>query len=218
MKKRIHFIPFIVTLFIIIVPVTAVLAQTIVVTGPYHVQQGSRIWIEGSTSVNEFTCTSNQIDGFGHLKKDSLHAEKTSLTVGNNKTKVSVSLPDYSLDCGKRQMNHDMYNALKAEKFPTIYYNLDHAQILTTSDSTSGWFKVQTTGHLTIAGKTNMINMIVDGRMLPNGRFHIKGKKKLKMSTFDIDPPSPFWGLIKTHDIISVNFDLYVAPENIHEN
>lgn len=196
----------------------AAMAQTVVVSGPYHVEKGSRIWIEGSTSVSEFTCTSEKIDGYGHFNDDSLRTEKTSLSVGNKQPNVRVSLPDHSLDCGKRQMNHDMYNALKAEKFPVIHYHLDNAQILTATDSTSGWFKVDTFGKLTIAGKTNNVNMIVDGILLSNGRFHVKGSKELKMSEFNINPPSPFWGLIKTHDKITVNFDLYVAPEKIHEN
>lgn len=216
MKLKLKIILVLVTFFIGLPEMTA-FAQAVVISGPYHVQKGSRIWIEGSTSINEFTCISDEIDGYGHLNSDSVHTEMTSLPVRNSRPKVSVSLPDNSLDCGKAQMNHDMYNALKAEKYPSIHYHLDHAQVLTIADSTTGWFKVETTGQLTIAGKTNVINMIVDGRLLPDGRFHVKGSKELKMSEFNIDPPSPFWGLIKTHDKISVNFDLYVAPQSTHE-
>lgn len=214
MRSSINILKVIAVILVTGVSVTTAAAQTVVVTGPYRVEKGSKLWIEGSTSVNEFTCTSDEIDGYGHFNSDSLEAQKASLSVGYQQPNVRVSLPDQSLDCGKRKMNHDMYNALKAKKFPDIYYHLDNAQILTTADSTSGWFKVNTVGKLTIAGKTNTVNMIVDGRLLPNGRFHVKGSKQLKMSEFNIDPPSPFWGLIKTHDKITVKFNLYVAPAN----
>lgn len=218
MRIKIKILKVLIALLIIGLPAAAAMAQTVVVSGPYRVEKGSKIWIEGSTSVSEFTCTSDEVDGYGHFSDDSLRTERTSLSVGKKQPNVRVSLPDHSLDCGKRQMNHDMYNALKAEKFPVIHYHLDNAQILATTDSTSGWFKVDTFGKLTIAGKTNNVKMMVDGRLLPNGRFHVKGSKELSMSEFNINPPSPFWGLIKTHDKITVNFDLYVAPEKIRGN
>jgi hypothetical protein len=36
----------------------------------------------------------------------------------------------------------------------------------------------------------------------------------MKMTNFDVDPPSAMFGAIKAGDKITVSFDLYMKPEN----
>ncbi|HKJ33454.1 MAG TPA: YceI family protein [Balneolales bacterium] len=182
--------------------------------GRYYVQDGSKIWIDGKTTVNNFSCSSKNVNGYGVLV-DTAQSMRTSLPTTYHKTKVHVTLPVNTMDCGKKRMNKDMYHAMKAQKYPSIKYDLLNVKNFTKSDTSSKWFTVNTTGQLTIAGKSRVIHMTVDGHMLPDGRFHVEGQKNLDMTSFGIDPPSPFWGLIKTKDEITVHFDLYVAQSNL---
>lgn len=213
MKKSISIISLII-LILVVISASLCYGQNVPTAGPYQIQSGSKIWIEGSTNISKFSCVSKRIDGFGHLRSDSVTTIKTSLSKDDDKPVVFVSLKDHSLDCGKRPMNHDMYHALKADEFPTIHYDLISGRMISYPDSTTKWFKIKTKGRLTIAGKSKIIKMIVDGHQLPHDHFHVKGSKTLRMSDFDIKRPSPFWGLVKTHNVIVVKFDLFVAPSN----
>ncbi|HKJ44844.1 MAG TPA: YceI family protein [Balneolales bacterium] len=207
----------IITLFIVLIagmPTYTCIAQPIQ-NDRYSVQDGSKIWIEGTTTVTDFSCKSNQINGYGYLPEDSVETMSTSLPSTYNKTHVHVSMQVNTIDCGKKRMNKDMYNAMKAKNHPVIKYDLLNVNGFAPSDTSKNWFKVFTTGKLTLAGKTKVINMIVDGQLLPDGRFHVEGSKQIKMTTFGIDPPTPFWGLIKTKDQITVHFDLYVSNNSI---
>lgn len=200
----------------VVMPALTCYAQPIH-NGRYYVQDGSKIWIDGKTTVNNFSCTSKDVNGYGVLV-DSAQSMRTSLPTTYHKTQVHVTLPVNTMDCGKKRMNKDMYNAMKAKKYPAIKYKLLNVNNFTKSDTSSKWFTVNTTGELTIAGKSKVIRLTVDGQMLPDGRFHVEGQKELEMSHFGIDPPSPFWGLIKTKDQITVHFDLYVAQGNLSED
>ncbi|HYX09571.1 MAG TPA: hypothetical protein VE912_22765, partial [Bacteroidales bacterium] len=71
----------IITLFIVLIagmPTYTCIAQPIQ-NDRYSVQDGSKIWIEGTTTVTDFSCKSNQINGYGYLPEDSVETMSTSL-------------------------------------------------------------------------------------------------------------------------------------------
>lgn len=175
----------------------------------YSVEPSSRIWVEGSTTVNNFSCVDHEIGGYGQLASDSLSDKPVTDSTGAD---VVVRLNVHDLDCGHNQMNHDMYKAMKADSFPRIIYRLISARILSIPENTDMHFEAKTIGTITLAGKSKDIVMDVNGMLLPNGRFHVTGNQPLMMSDFNIKPPSPFFGLIKTKNRIVVHFDLYVRP------
>lgn len=175
----------------------------------YRVEPSSRIWVEGSTTVNKFSCVDNEIGGFGRLAGDSVPDQPVTDSTGAD---VEVRLNVHDLDCGRSRMNHDMYKAMKADSFPRITYHLLSARMLSVPENAEMHFKAKTIGTITLAGKSKVIDMDVDGILLSNGRFHVTGSHPLLMSDFDIQPPSPFFGLIKTKNKIVVHFDLFVRP------
>lgn len=175
----------------------------------FRVEPSSRIWVEGSTTINDFSCVDHKVGGFGQIIGDSL-LDRT--VTDSSRTQVVVRLNVSDLDCGRRRMNRDMYHAMKADSFPRISYHLLSARMLSLPHDINGDFKAETIGTISLAGKSQVIKMAVDGVLLPNGRFHVTGSHPLLMSDFGIHPPSPFWGLIKTKDRIVVHFDLYVTP------
>lgn len=178
----------------------------------YVTKEGSRIWIEGTSTLNNFRCQARLVKGFAYLHS-TINLEqklKENSKSDNDRDEVTLTILSHDLDCGMDAMNEDMYRAMKTGEFPVIKYRLINAYITEDEDST-GWSVLATSGDLTIAGVTKKVDIIVKVIRLKNGDFRLVGDKLLKMSDFDIDPPSHLWGLIKAHNNFSVLFDLIVG-------
>lgn len=175
----------------------------------YVTQAGSRLWIEGTSTVDSFTCNTHQVNGYAEI------ISNTDVNDNNlRKDKVEVTIPVFTLDCGKSIMNDDMYNAMKADKFPMIKYELINAHIASGLDTSATRFSLNALGYLTIAGITHEVDFTINVEKLPGGRFRLIGKKSLSMLDYNITPPSHFFGLIRAHDQLVVNFDIIAAREN----
>lgn len=178
----------------------------------YVTKEGSKIWIEGTSTLNNFRCRARLVKGFAYLHstislEQKLNKDSKS---DNDRDDVTLTILSHNLDCGMDAMNQDMYRAMKTGEFPIIKYSLIHAYITENMDS-SGWSVLATHGDLTIAGVTKKVDIIVKVMRLKNGDFRLVGDKLLKMSDFEIVPPSHLWGLIKAHNNFSVLFDLIVG-------
>lgn len=174
----------------------------------------SRIWIDGSSTINDFSCSSDKIKGYGYLKSNQNSSQRMKKAGDSSVVDITVSVK--SFDCGVEGMNNDMHNALKYEKYPLIKYRLLDADVLSKKDSLSAAkFTLNTKGELSIAGVTNTVNILMHVDKLNDGTYHLVGHKPLSMYDFDITPPSAFFGLIKAHDKLTVYFDLYARAERI---
>lgn len=167
---------------------------------------GSKVWIEGSSTINDFICGTQIVEGYGYVLKESDSLDEEP---GTNEASLSVKV--FTLDCGKERMNDDMYEAMKADEFPFIKFELTSAEEIKNDKMKKNNFDIKVTGDLSIAGKSNSISMIMNVKKLRNETFRVTGSRELMMKDFDITPPSAFWGLIKAHDEIVVHFDLIVA-------
>ncbi len=174
----------------------------------YRTLPESKLWIEGTSTIIDFTCITNSIDGYAFIKNDNLTIDGN----GNKQfeSKVVVSIVVKSLDCGNEMMNEDMYDAMKDKKNPFILYELLNSKIVS-EEEISGWFEIQTTGYLTIAGYKRTVNIPIKVRKLTDGKYNLVGIKELSMHDFNIEPPSAFFGLIKADDKLVIKFNLIVG-------
>lgn len=168
----------------------------------------SRLWIEGTSTVNAFTCTSEAVEGYGMLVSTASNTQRVSTAPKAAASQAEVVVPVESFDCGKSRMNRDFYKAMKAEAHPLIRYELEYADIISRPTSEDGLYQLRVVGRLTIAGNEKSITTTLYGQRLPNGRYHVEGSQPLLMTSFGIDPPSAMLGLVKAHDRILVRFDL----------
>ncbi len=171
----------------------------------------SRLWIEGTSNIHAFTCRAAEVTGFGFLEDD---ADGGAPQQPHALAKVVV--PVSSFDCGKRRMNRDFYDALKAQNHPDIRYELDHAEVLRPAGPEDGAYALRATGRLTIAGAERRIELDVTGRRLPDGRYRVQGSRSLVMTDFGVDPPTALLGLIRADERIVVGFNLVAAPVSNH--
>ena len=169
----------------------------------YVASPSSRLWIDGTSNVDSFTCRTQTVNGYADID-DVPAAGQAS---GDN-DKVAVSVSVRSLDCGNGLMNNDMYDAMKADKFPFIKYELMSAHLSSRPDSAGGWFTLDTKGSLYIAGVKNTVDIKMKVKRLADSSYRLVGSKQLSMRDFGIIPPSHFFGLIRANDKLVVHFDL----------
>lgn len=171
----------------------------------YVTLPGSKLWIEGTSTLNDYTCATGQIKGYAKI------FDPTNLKPGAlKKDKVIVSIAVRTLDCGNNTMNKDMYNAMKADAFPEIKYELAYARVSAKPDS-GNRVTLHALGNMLIAGKKKMENIKIIIEKLTDGNFKLSGSFPVSMADFGIIPPQHLLGLIKAHEKLVVRFDLIVT-------
>ncbi|MEO8575793.1 MAG: YceI family protein [Gemmatimonadales bacterium] len=156
----------------------------------------SRLWLEGTSTARSFKCTAGKIDV--------LVASKPEATPSNLVQSASLVVPVSSLDCKNKTMNEHMMKALKAGANPKISWKLDSYRVTGTT--------VFMSGLLTIAGRTNPIEITGTGSADSKGVIRMTGSKLFKMSEYGVKPPSLMLGTMKVRDPVTVSFDLVLNP------
>lgn len=162
-----------------------------------RLESGSVIAIDGTSTVNSFTCRASDVEG---------RASLPSAAGSTKEVDVVIVVPVTGFDCGKRRMNADMQKAMRADEFPAIRFELDRAELLGSRGENEHRLAVH--GYLFIAGEQRPVSMAVVGRPGSDGRMHLVGRASMLMSDFGIDPPSALLGMVQAHDQIVVRFDL----------
>lgn len=167
----------------------------------YEALPESRLWIDGSSTAGSYQCVADRVVGLGQVEDG-----------GRASVQVDVAVPVRSFDCGRRQMNADFTEALKADAHPAISFALLDANWPSGAFRSGSWVSISATGELEVAGEDRRITMTVQGQRLANGRVRVRGAVPLRMTDFGIEPPSGLLGLVRSHDDIVVRFDIQAAP------
>jgi polyisoprenoid-binding protein YceI len=154
-------------------------------------QNLSSMYIDGTSTLHDWTSTVEQISG-------TLHAEVESNTLQKLRS-INISVPVKSIKSGKSGMDKNTYNALDETNHPMISFKLKTYSI--------GENELTLNGELTIAGTTRMVKIKTPYEMSEN-RIEIEGDHSMKMTDFDIEPPTAVMGTIKTGDEIVVRYNL----------
>ena len=164
-------------------------------------QPESRLWVEGTSTVHDWTCEAEAFTG--NLQAVATDADLSSLAG----TTVEVAVP--GIDCDSGTMNGKVQDALEADDHPRIAFTLTRADV--GEQGADGWFVIDATGKLTIAGTTRPVQMDVRGKALGGGRFQLAGQAPVRMTDFGVDPPTAMLGTLKTGDDVTVHFDTIVG-------
>lgn len=118
----------------------------------------------------------------------------------NQITNLEATFNVESIKSGKSIMDSKAQDALNAEKYPNIVFK---APALTISNG-----KVTGQGTLMIAGKTKSIQFMATSSQISNRDMLVKGSTKIKMTDFDIEPPTAMFGTLTTGDEVTVNYEI----------
>lgn len=111
---------------------------------------------------------------------------------------LTFNMPVKALKSDEGLLNSRAYDALNAEKFPTITFKL-------VSASGSG-AQLNLVGQLTISGNTRDISLPVTAHKNADGSQVLSGSKKIKMTEWGIKPPKYMMGMMKVYDDLTINY------------
>ncbi len=179
---------------------------------PISITPTSRVWLDGSANIIDFSCAAGMIESSGFLLDMNLQVLRSGQGRPHGDIELHVKIPVNELNCGKAPINRDMRKTLNADEYPVIEYKLLSSQLMCcTDDFLPQTMEIETVGNLTLSGKTRQERIIISGQFIGTYLFRITGSHLVRMSEFGLEPPSPMMGLIKVNDEMIVNFDVILT-------
>jgi polyisoprenoid-binding protein YceI len=177
----------------LLIAVPALMAATAV---PLTFGSGSRVWVQGTSSVRSYRCESTQVGGT---------ADAASTELGQmGAARGEITIPLSTLDCRNGTMNGHMRNALKAAQNPTIRFRATGVRATAAGALTM-------TGQLTIAGQTREVT--VNGTAArEGGGLRVRGTHNLTMTDYGVQPPRLMAGTMRVHAPVTIGFDVVLRP------
>lgn len=102
-------------------------------------------------------------------------------------------------------MTKKIAETLKSDKNPRIVFRMTRVDEISQTGSD---FTVRAAGTLAMGGTTRPLDLVVRGKVLPNGEVQFTGVKDMKMTTWQLEPPRAMLGALKTGDDVKVNFSV----------
>lgn len=138
----------------------------------------STLVLEGSSNVADWRCQSSAVEV----------------------DELGLRVPVKSIRCGNRQMERDLYRALRAESYPSIDFRF--------VDMSRDAERAAIRGNLSLAGTTRP--MAVDAAVQPLARNQVRMHVRLplRMTDFRVTPPTALFGIVKAKNELVVQFDL----------
>lgn len=185
-------------------------AQTLV---RYESQPGSKMRMDGTSTIHDWHAESQLIGGFIELDATLLDAPdkvKPGKVTAKGETFVAVR----SLKCSSgKAMDAVMQEAMKEKENPRIVFKLVE---LTLKEVKGPQINFEAKGSLTVSGVTKDITFPLSLlRRVDQARISLTGATAMKMTDFKITPPAPSAaiGLIKTGDEVKLTFEWVIAKK-----
>ena len=149
----------------------------------------SNLKITGTSSLHDWEMSVNEFDVIGVI---------TDTQVQNLKAIIKAK----SMESGKSIMNDKAYDAVKADDYPEIVFSAKTLKV--NGNSISG------EGSLMIGGEKREID--INATIVKSDtEMQLQGKVPLKMSDFNITPPTAMFGTLKTGDEVVIHYDIFLT-------
>ncbi|WP_396601440.1 YceI family protein [Algibacter sp. R77976] len=156
--------------------------------------ENSSLTVFGSSNLHGWKVDANTQNGL--IKFNSLESCQIE--------SLSLAVLTESLKGAKPGITSTASKALKSDKYKTILYTLIEVQNIT--DKGNGVFTLETIGDLVIAGTKKTVPLNFDVTIV-NEKVQLKGKVKLKLTEFNITPPTGMLGVVRATDDIFLKFE-----------
>ncbi|HZO83700.1 MAG TPA: YceI family protein [Verrucomicrobiae bacterium] len=195
--------------FLILVPLlVASLAIAAEPMTKYEAKPGSKVTLDGTSSMHNWTVESAIIGGSMELGFDPANPKP-----GKMPAKVTATIPVRSLKSkGKldpKRMEEVMQETMKMPVAPRIEYQLTELVLKEAPKTPADPLQFDSKGQLSMAGVTNEISMPIAMERLEGNKLKTKGAMTLKMTSFGMKPPAPklLLGMLSTGDDVKVSFE-----------
>lgn len=153
--------------------------------------EDSEIIVKGTSSISDWEMKSATVTGSfeGKIVKNNL--QKID--------KLQLAIPAESLKSGRDGMDANAYKSLKTAQHQDIVFKSDKVKVNQNS--------IIAEGELTIAGTARPVQIKAECTVDSNGDLSCKGSEKLKMTDYNVEPPTAMFGSITTGDEIEIVFN-----------
>jgi hypothetical protein len=185
----------------------------------YSARSGSKMRMEGTSSMHDWQVESKFIGGFlevgpGFPTEPGQKVTPGKVEAGGQVFVIVTSLKSLEKDGRPYSdaMDNVMSEHLKGGKYPRITYHLEELVLKEAPKDKDAPYLFDSKGELCVAGVTNTISMPVEVTVMPDKKLKITGATGLKLSQFKIDPPGLAFA-IKVGDDVKVIFTWILAPK-----
>lgn len=159
--------------------------------------------LDGTASKMVISGTSSVHDWEVEVAEFNCDAAVTTNESGTeNVSNVSVVCEVKNVKSDNKIMDGKIYKALEGDKHPKITFK--SAENISVSAKATTKIK----GQLSIAGKTQEVELPFTLDNTSNSTVKISGKMPVKMSDFGIEPPTAMMGALKTGDEVVIHYDI----------
>lgn len=184
---------------------------------------GSQLTLHGSSNVKDWRCSGTTLDGrmevaapltqINHIIdriEDGDVARLDPRAASFPQPTFDLEVPVASLRCGNRQMERDMYRALRSEANPVIEFRFSGLVSGVEHDIDARNYRTTIAGDLSLAGTSRKVRIPVVAERVARDRFRLRARLPLRMTDFGVTPPTALFGMVKAKDDLVVTFDLYL--------
>jgi hypothetical protein len=184
---------------------------------------GTKVRIEGTSSVHDWQMESHIIGGFVEAGDNFPTQPGQELKPGKAEARVEARIPVRTLKSLEKDgrpysdpMDQVVYEHVKEETNKFIWYYLKELVLKEKPKSKDLPYVFDAKGSLVVAGVTNTISMPVNITPLGDNKVKITGTVTVNMTDFKIEPPSPkgLGFLIKTGDEVKLLFEWVVGQRS----
>lgn len=188
---------------------------------------GSNLTLEGSSNVKDWRCNGttlearmevaaplSQINNIIDRIEDGDVARLDPHAASFPPPSFRLQVPIQSLRCGNRQMERDMFRALRAEENPVIEFEFRELAGGIEHDIDAGTYGATINGVLTLAGAQRNVKIRVEAVRVARDRFRLRATLPLRMTDFRITPPTALFGMVKAKNELEVQFELYLQSRS----
>jgi hypothetical protein len=118
---------------------------------------------------------------------------------------LNFSVPAETLKSEHKGMDKNTYKALHTDKYASISFTAGSADI---KSSGNAGFTLTTKGKLTISGVTKDVLLTANGVVNTDKSITYSGSYQLKMTDYNVEPPTIMLGAIKTGNDLLVKFNM----------
>lgn len=162
------------------------------------VYSGHKMVIAGTSTLHDWKAPANKMKAKGDLTLNG------SELTGINSLWVETDALSIKSEKGE-SMDEKIYEALKTDEAPKITFKLTKVKSITKKGN--DWI-VDASGTLTIAGKTNPVDMTVKAVVNGDGSIVFTGEHKVTMTKYGMERPTAMLGVIKCGDDVTLSFTL----------
>ncbi|NNE36510.1 MAG: YceI family protein [Rhodothermales bacterium] len=161
----------------------------------YNVADQSTMQISGGSSMHDWACDA-AVTGTVDRQSD----EPGVLPIA-----VAIRVDVEEIECGKRIMNKKLRKAFQSGRHPSVEFVMD--DVSWSSDDV-----MTAEGTVTAAGVVRSVSVDVTEILDERGNLSYTGSVDMLMTDFGIKPPTAMLGAMKTHDEVTVSFEIFITP------